>query len=240
MPVDLVDAYRRFGPFPAPLIAGSERRSRTWHRDYLSLLVREDLRDLSGIREIDRISHLVDLLPERIGSPLSLRSLAEDLEASHSTIQVWLSALQKLYLLWPISPFSKKIHRAMKKEKKWYFLDWTYAGRDSSRFENMVGTELLRFVTSIHDAGWPEIGLDYLRTYDKKEIDFILTLKNRPILAVECKTRSRGFSSILHRFRKEWSGKEFPIVQVVGEEGILLEKDKDAFIVGFDRFFMTL
>ena len=211
-----------------------------WHRDYLSLLVREDLRDLSGIRELDRVSHLVELLPERIGSPLSLRSLAEDIESSHSTVQAWLSALQSLYLAWPIPPVSGKINRAMKKEKKWYFLDWIYAGREGSRFENMVGTELLRFVTSLYDAGWPKVGLYYVRTYDKKEIDFVLTLKNRPILAVECKAKSRGFSSILHRFRQEWNGDVFPIVQVTGEEGVLLKKDGRAFVAGFDRFFMAL
>ena len=106
---DIAEAYLKFGPFPAPLISGSMQRSRKWHRDYITLLIREDLRDLSGIRELDRVSHLVELLPARIGSPLSLRSLAGDLEANHSTVKNWLLALQKLYLLWPLRPHSAKI-----------------------------------------------------------------------------------------------------------------------------------
>ena len=36
--------------------------------------VREDLRDLEHVREISLVEHLTDLLPSKVGSPLSVRS----------------------------------------------------------------------------------------------------------------------------------------------------------------------
>lgn len=236
---DLCESYFLFGPFPAPLMSGSERRSRKWHRDYITLLVREDLRDLSAIQELDRISHLIELLPDRVGSPLSLRNLGEDLEANHSTVKNWLEALRRLYLVWSLRPYSRKLQRTVRKEQKWYFLDWTYAGNKASRFENMVATSLYRFVTSIDDRGWPRVELYFVRTYDRKEIDFVLTLEDEPILAVECKLGRRRFPDQLRRFRSLWK-KDFPVVQVVNEPGILVRKGGMEYVVGYDRFLMLL
>ena len=236
---DLVESYFKFGPFPAPLLSGSEKRSRKWHRDYATLLVREDLRDLSSIRELDRISHLVELLPDRVGSPLSLRSLAEDIQANHSTVKNWLEALHRLYLIWPLRPYYGKLHRVLRKEPKWYFLDWTFAGRESSQFENMIASALYRFVTSLNDQGWPDVKLHFVRTYDKKEIDFILTLDKKPILAIESKLGEKKFPAQLRRFRQSVKG-DFPVLQVVNQPGVFLKKGANEYLVGYDRLLMIL
>jgi predicted AAA+ superfamily ATPase len=238
-PRDLAEAYFKFGPFPAPLISGSDRRSRKWHQDYATLLVREDLRDLSGIQELDRVSHLVELLPQRVGSPLSLRSLGEDLEANHTTIKNWLQALHRLYLVWPLLPYSGKLHRTFRKESKWYFLDWTYAGSESSRFENLIASSLSRFVTSLADRGWPEVKLYFMRTYDRKEIDFILTQDAKPVLAIEAKLGNVKISPQLRKFRRI-AGENIPILQVVNQPGVFLRKEFGEYVVGYDRLLMIL
>ncbi|MCP4576288.1 MAG: hypothetical protein GY846_08400 [Deltaproteobacteria bacterium] len=57
-------------------------------------------------------------------SPLSMPGLARDLEVAHTTVKNWLEQLKRLYLLFSISPWKRKVSRGLKKEKKWYFLDW--------------------------------------------------------------------------------------------------------------------
>lgn len=237
IPKDIAEAFFLFGPFPAPLLSGSIQRSRKWHRDYISLIIREDLRDLSGIRELDRVSHLVELLPNRVGSPLSLRNLGGDLEANHTTIKNWLLALQRLFLVWPLRPYSGKIQRTIRKESKWYFLDWTYSSNDGNRFENMIATALYRFTVSLKDQGWPEVKLFYFRTYDKKEVDFLLTLNEEPILAVEAKVGAKNIAPQLRKFHHT-HGRDFPIIQVVNDPGVILKKGKNEYFVGYDRFLM--
>jgi hypothetical protein len=238
IPTDISESYFKFGPFPTPLISGSEKRSRKWHKDYISLLVREDLRDLSKISELDRVEHLVSLLPDRIGSTISYRSLGQDLDANHATIKNWLKALQQLYLVWPLHPFAGKRHRSLKKDSKWYFLDWTYASHESNQFENMIATSLLRFVNNINDQGYPELALHFYRTYDKKEIDFVLCHDNKPIAAFEVKLKANKIPSQMHTFYNDYK-QSIPLVTVINDPGVLIKKE-NGFIVGYDRLLSIL
>jgi len=52
---------------------------------------------------------LISLLPEKVGAPLSLQSLREDLEVSHATVKRWLSYLKELYYCFEIKPYSTTI-----------------------------------------------------------------------------------------------------------------------------------
>ena len=118
LPDDLWTMLYDFGPFPEPLIKGDEAFSNLWHQDYISLYLREELRDLTRISDIDGVESLVRILPKRIGNILSLNSLKEDLQVSHGTVKGWLESLRKLYLIFSLSPWQPKIHKAIKKEKK--------------------------------------------------------------------------------------------------------------------------
>ena len=67
----------RFGGFPEPLLAGNVRTWRRWRRERLSRVVYEDLRDLENVREVALVELSGEALPDRVGSPLSIRSLSE-------------------------------------------------------------------------------------------------------------------------------------------------------------------
>ena len=71
-------ALLQFGGFPEPFLLRDEREHRIWQRDRIVRVVRDDLRDLEHVREISLVEQLVDLLPDRVGSPLSIKSLRED------------------------------------------------------------------------------------------------------------------------------------------------------------------
>lgn len=80
-----LEALLEFGGFPEPLLSKSPPDHRIWSRDRLSRVVREDLRDLEHVREISLVEHLVELLPTKVGSPLSVTSVREDLQIDHKT-----------------------------------------------------------------------------------------------------------------------------------------------------------
>ena len=65
----------------------------------------EDLRDLENVREVALVDMLVEALPDRVGSPLSVRSLSEDLQVAHATVECWLGILESLYVCFRIPPF---------------------------------------------------------------------------------------------------------------------------------------
>jgi uncharacterized protein len=198
-PADL-DALLRFGGFPEPLLQQDERDHRLWQRDRVSRVVREDLRDLEHVREVSLVEQLVDLLPERVGSPLSIKSLREDLQVDHKTVERWLTILENLYLCFRIAPFGAPKVRAVKKERKLYLWDWSMTPTGGPRFENLVASQLLKYCHFVEDTEGHAMEVRFLRDVDRREVDFVVLKNRKPLFAVECKTGDRAVSPAIGYF----------------------------------------
>lgn len=240
---EMVEAYENlehFGPFPEPLLKQKERFCRKWHSDYLSLLVREDLRDISRITELDKIENLLMLLPGRLTSPLSMPSLGRDLEAAHTTVKNWLEQLKKLYLLFSVPPWSKKIYRSLKKEKKWYFLNWYYVPPGGTKTENIVGTSLYSYCHILTDMGYGTFKLYYVRTLDKREIDFLVVRDNLPVMAIEVKSGDTALSSSIMNRHKWFQDTPTIGIQIVNKRNILKKYPDHTWVISIERFLSLL
>ena len=195
-----MDTLLQFGGFPEPLFAQSEVERRIWERDRLSRVVREDLRDLERVREVSLVEHLVDLLPARVGSPLSVRGLCEDLQVDHKTAERWLQILEHLYVCFRLSPYGPPRVRAVKKERKLYLWDWASVEDPGPRFENMVASQLLKYCHWLEDTEGHRMELRYLRDTDKREVDFVVMKGGKPQFAVECKSGERAIAPAVRYF----------------------------------------
>ena len=61
---------------------------------------------------------------------------------------------------------------------------------EGPRFENMVACHLLKWVDHRQDTLGHDVELRYFRDTDGREVDFVVTERNRPVLIVECKAAS--------------------------------------------------
>ncbi len=195
-----LDALLAFGGFPEPLFRQNAAEHRIWQRDRLSRVIREDLRDLERVREVSLVEHLVDLLPERVGAPLSVANLRQDLEVDHKTVEHWLQILENLYVCFRVAPFGAPRIRAVKKERKLYLWDWSVVPDPGARFENLVACQLLKYCHWVEDTEGYRMELRFLRDTDKREVDFVALRDGRPIFAVECKTGERGVGAALRYY----------------------------------------
>ena len=193
-------ALLKFGGFPEPLFEQNEAGHRIWQRDRISRVVREDLRDLEQVREISLIEHLTDMLPSKVGSPLSVTGLREDLQIDHKTAERWPQILENLYVCFRIAPYGAPRIRAVKKQSKLYLWDWSSVEGDGPRFENLVASQLLKYCHWIEDTEGYVMELRYLRDTDKREVDFVVLKNKKPIFAVECKSGDRAIGQALHYF----------------------------------------
>jgi hypothetical protein len=195
-----LDLLLRFGGFPEPLIAQDEAEHRIWQRDRLTRVVGEDLRDLERVREISLVEHLVDLLPGKVGAPLSIANLRQDLEVDHKTVERWLQMLENLYLCFRVAPYGAPRIRAVKKERKLYLWDWSSVPEGGARFENLVASQLLKYCHLLEDLEGRTMELRYLRDTDRREVDFVVLQDRRPLFAVECKTGERAIGASVRYF----------------------------------------
>jgi len=184
----------QFGGFPEPLLRQEDRTLRRWHIERLTRLIEEDLRDLEHVRELSLIERLAEALPLRVGSPLSIKNLAEDLEVDFKTADRWITILENLYFAFRISPYGAPKIRAVKKEQKLYLWDWSQIPSPGARLENLVASHLLKYCHYIEDTESYRMELRFLRDTDRREIDFVVIKDKKPIFAVECKTGEKSIS----------------------------------------------
>lgn len=198
---DVVEALLEFGGFPEPFLAQSARTLRRWQKERLERFFREDVRDLERVRDLSSIEILADLLPERVGSPLSLNALREDLEASHRGIAHWADILERLYHVFRVRPFASSRIRALRRMPKAYLWDSSIVPARGSRFENLVALHLLKLCHYLEDRDGHAVTLHYLRDRDGREVDFLVTHKGRPWFAVEAKLSEIEIDPSLVYFR---------------------------------------
>ncbi len=196
----VLEAMMRHGPFPEPLLAQSDRRTRLWRRTRIERVIREDLRDLSRIQELSQVEMLAAALPERVGSPVSISTFQSLLEVSHPTVKNWLAALRELYLTYELKPYSKRIARSLHKEGKYYMWDFGEVPALAARFENLIGSHLLKACHLWTDMGVGDFELHYLRNKEKQEIDFLVVRDREPWLPVEVKMDDPAPSRNWRRF----------------------------------------
>lgn len=157
--------------------------------DRMELVVREDLRDLSRVTAWHAVSDLVELLRERVGKPVNYDSLARDLSVSAPTVKGWVELLEKLYIVFLLRPYSSRLARTIRKERRVYFLDCgaAYDTTGGSQLENLAACSLLKFVHFRRDAFGENWDLYYLRDKEGREVDFVVTLNRRVQWLIEVK-----------------------------------------------------
>lgn len=183
-----------YGGFPEPFLKAKRSFSNKWRRNYKSLLINEDLRDLTRIQDIKGVEQLLLLLPEKIASPLSINSLKGDLQVSHKTVSNWLESLKKIYLVFSIMPWAKNISKAIKKEAKFYFFDWTMVADEGAAFENAIAVFLLRLISRWNELGLGDFELRYIRNQQGQEADFVIIKDQKPFALFEAKKADTNIS----------------------------------------------
>lgn len=174
--------------FPEPFLGGSATEARRWSLGYRDRLTREEAISVEAISDLAKLELLAIALPARVGSPLSINALREDLQVAHQTLARWLDVLERVYAIFRIAPFGAPLLRAVKKERKHYHFDWTVVESMPARFENLVGAHLLKWVEYQIDTQGRTIELRYFRDIDGREVDFVIAERSgKPLGFVECK-----------------------------------------------------
>ncbi len=237
---DAWDAMLELTGFPEPFFSGRKATYRRWSANYRQRLIREDIRDASNVQNIEQVAAVFELLPARVGSPLPFDNLARDVQVSPASIKRWLELFDSLYLSFRLSPWARKVSRALTKEKKLYLFDYATIEELGPRFENMVALELTRALNVWNDLGHGEMRLFYLRNKDKQEVDFLITDRQKPRLLVEAKFSEETPSSSLRKFQNVFS---VPALQIIHTKNVLREfKNGNASILTLsaDRAFAGL
>ena len=197
-------ALMTLGGFPEPYFSQSEKVARIWRDGYNSRLIKEDIGSLENFKDLSQLEQLAIRLPELTGSVLSIHSLSEDLGVADLTIKRWLEAFEKTYALFRIHPFGSPLIKAVKKASKHYHYDWGQVSDLGAKFENLVACHLLKWIDYTRDTEGITYELRFHKDIEEREVDFVITDKQKPIVAIECKLKNKDASKSLIYFKRKF------------------------------------
>jgi hypothetical protein len=195
------EAYHRLmtvGGFPEPFLDGDERTARRWRRERFDRVLREDIRDLMPIRNIQLLGMFLDMLRHRVGGLVTLSNLAGDLQISPKTAKTWLEVLERMYLVFSVRPYTRSLPRAVLKPPKVYFFDnGDVIGDEGARFENLIATSLLKRLHFLEDRDGYRYELRYIRDKEGREVDFVILKEGKIEELIEVKFSEDNISNSL-------------------------------------------
>jgi len=201
------------GGFPEPFLAQESIDAERWRLQYIDSLLRVDVLEFDHIQNLNAIRLVFELLRERVGSPISYSSIAEDVGIAPNTVKKYIQILEVLYIVFRVTPFSKNIARSLLKEPKIYFFDTGLVlGDKGVKFENFVATCLLKHAYAKVDYSAKNYSLRYLQTKEKQEVDFALVCNNRIERILEAKYADSEISTHFRYFHDKY---ELPAMQLV-------------------------
>ena len=208
-PVTALDHLLERGGFPEPCLAGDAIQADRWRAQYFTDLIREDVLEFSRLHEINTMRLFAELLRERVGSPLSLASIARDLAVAPATLKRYLDILQALFIVFTVHPWHRNVGRAILQTPKVYFFDTGLVRGDQGvRLENAVAGMLLKQAHFLQDSAGREAGLHYIRTKDGAEVDFALSEAGKLTQLIECKLGDNKPHRALGRFAEQFPDAE--------------------------------
>ena len=191
------------GGYPEPFLKRDTRFSRRWQSLRLEQLVREDIRDLTQIQQIDQLELLVKMLATRSSHQLIYGNLAKDVRVTIDTIRRWIDTLCSLHLGFLIRPWFRNVSRSLRKEPKWFLRDWASIEDVGDKAETFVACHLLKAVDGWNDMGLGKFELGYLRDKEKREVDFLVARDGKPWFLAEVKHHEESISDTLGYYQDQ-------------------------------------
>lgn len=186
-----------WGNYPELLDLENYQDKQEYLLELVDSVILKDIFYFNLVKNTKNLIALLKLLAYQIGQLVNITDLANRLGISRSTVVDYLELLEKSFIVFRLSPFTKKRRDEIGKTEKIYFYDLGLRNaliRDFSPvefrvdygniFENFVISEFLKLNSYYKN----HYGLHYWRTTWGSEVDLVLQ-KDGQLLALEIKTR---------------------------------------------------
>ncbi len=118
-----LESYLLYGMYPEVLELEGAQAKVDHLREIASAYLYRDILQLSGIKHSDKIYQLLRLLALQVGALVSVHELAKSLGLSQETVDHYIDLLEKGFVLFRLSGFSRNLRKEVTKMKKIYFYD---------------------------------------------------------------------------------------------------------------------
>lgn len=188
------------GGFPEPMLLTDRGRKR-WHTDYVNAILERDLKKIARIHRKNAMRELVHTLAAWSGKFMDLSAIGSGLSIQRSTIETYINALETLYIVERVYPWTKTDYARVGKQSRLFMVDsglmasllsWKMdqVRLDSDRSGKLIETFAFNEIMAHVDTSDGRYELFHYRDREKREIDFLIEREDNALLGIEIKAGS--------------------------------------------------
>lgn len=199
-----LNEYLQFGGYPKAITSDGMAAKRDVLGEIYRSYLTKDISFLLGVRSTDKFTKLIELLAVQSGCVLNYAQLASDCNLTVETLKNYLWYAQQTYMIQEVLPFYTKAKKEITKSPSFYFNDVGMCrfaqGNFGSDVSSNDGFLFQSFVFQLLRDRYKDEKLNFWRTKDKAEVDFIVHENGKPI-PVEVKHSHLKKTNITRSFR---------------------------------------
>ncbi len=177
----LLSEYMHFGGYPRIVMAAEQRQKRQLIDEILRSVLEKDIAYLLKLDKPEVFSALIKILAGQVGQLVNYSEMASTLNVSFATVKKYLWYAQKIFLVELITPYARNIRKEISKSPVPYFWDLGFRNYSLGLFEHLESPvekgfvfENLVFLLLKEKIRFTAARLNYWRTKDKAEVDFVI------------------------------------------------------------------
>lgn len=172
------EEYVKFWCYPKVVLNNNINVKIEYLKQIYSTYIEKDIKDIWKIVEVNKFNKLLKILANQSWNLINISELSNTIWATIKTINNWLFLLENTFVIKIITPFSSNIRWELTKMPKIFFIDNGIKNYIDNNFElnwNNFETSIFNYFNNMCIVD----KIQFYRTQDKKEIDFIID--NKPI-----------------------------------------------------------
>ncbi len=184
--------YLLYGGLPKIALALKHDEKENLLDDIRKTYLLQDVRQYIKNQDFIAFNKLLKLLSSQIGNLININEISRTIQLPYKTCEAYIALLEQMFIIKLVAPFSSYARKEISKMKKLYFYDIGLRNSvynsfndinirvdNGQLFENFVFLQLLNHYNADQ--------INYYKTKDGTEIDFIILEKNNILIPVDVK-----------------------------------------------------
>ena len=235
----LLSEYMQFGGYPRIVMAAEQREKLRLIDEIYRSILEKDIAYLLKLDKPDVFSALIKILASQVGQLMNYTELGSTLNVSFLTVKKYLWYAQKIFIVELIAPYARNVRKEISKSPVPYFWDLglrNYSlglfGHLESPLEKGFVFENLIFLLLRQKLRFKAARLNYWRTKDRAEVDFVIEAGKR-LIPIEVKykhLRQDKMPASLRSFIDKYSPKQAYIINLKLSKTLKINKTTVTFM----------
>lgn len=191
-----------YGSYPEVVLMTDNHNRQEYLKELINSYLFKDILELENIRNSDKLVKILRLIAYQLGKEVSYNELGVQLGLSKNTIEKYLDLLEKVFVVFKRTGFSRNMRKVISKNCRYYFYDIGIRNAIINNYKPLslrddVGQLWENYIISernkIHEYNHDFLSSYFWRTYDGAEIDLIEE-KDEDVTAYEIKWNKKQAS----------------------------------------------